>query len=100
MKKAVKKRKYTRRAKLPAENVIPVQSATQPTLPPYWQTQHDMRAEQVCVRFSVVLQVDVPQSEFDREEANSQARIAGFALEKNLPAHSRLVFVSTDTEGE
>jgi hypothetical protein len=76
----------------------PVASLDLPALPPGWSTQHDMRAEEQTVRFSVVLQVDVPIAAFDREEANSQARIAGFQLEKNLPDHSRLVFVATDQD--
>ena len=96
-KKAARKRMVKRA--LPASNVVEVAEAQHTAvLPSNWETQHDLREAQQTVRFSVVLQVDVPAAYFDRAEANSQARIAGFALEGGLPSHSRLVFVSTDVE--
>jgi hypothetical protein len=102
--KRAKKRKQVKRA-MPASNLVEKAlhttektSAGLPALPPGWTTQLDARAAEQTVRFSVVIQVDIPVADFDREEANSQARIAGHALEKSMPEHSRLVFVATDED--
>lgn len=91
-------RKYTKRA-LPAENLVLLPaplSTSAPPLPDGWEALHDRRELSTTVRYSVVVQVDVPEVEFDREKANELAMALGSRLESQLPCGSSLVLVATE----
>lgn len=90
-------RKYTKRA-LPAENValLELPAPSVPPLPHGWEALHDRRELSSTVRYSMVVQVDVPEVEFDRERANELAMSLGTRLESQLPVGSSLVLVATE----
>jgi hypothetical protein len=86
---------------LPAETVRELRANVArelivPTLPPGWEAQHDRRELASKVRFSIVLQCDVPEVEFDRERANELAMELGHRMEALLPRGSALVLVATE----
>lgn len=94
--KKAPKRKYKRA--LPSENValLELPPPSVPPLPHGWEALHDRRELAATVRYSVVMQVDVPEVEFDRERSNELAMSLGCRLESMLPAGSELVLVATE----
>lgn len=97
--KRPKKKGAKQKRALPAENVVLLpapQSTSAPPLPEGWEALHDRRELSTTVRYSLVLQVDVPEVDFDRVRANELSMALGLRMESLLPAGSELVLVATE----
>lgn len=96
--KKAKKRAYTKKAHAAKSAIEPsnIRELTVPVLPAGWEAQVDRRELSSTVRYSIVLQVDVPEVEFDRERSNELAMELGHRLEAKLPANTSLVLVATE----
>jgi hypothetical protein len=97
-KKASKRGPKVVKRALPAQTVreLSTEVVLAPALPAGWEAQHDRRELASKVRFSIVLQCDVPEVEFDRERANELAMELGHRMEALLPRGSALVLVATE----